>query len=85
MATTNDITGDAIRSKPSTENFTTGFAEIDWSVKLGAVEVPTDKPMVTPEADHQPHHTCPCKQCDDYWLALEKRMDVIGQNGNDGY
>lgn len=66
MATTNDITGDAIRSKKPSEAFNKGFGEIDWSVKLGDAEVSSDKPVVTSED----------------WD--EDRMDIIGQNGNDG-
>jgi hypothetical protein len=88
MATTNDITGDSLRSRVSSTEYLDNFDAIFRKPKaptVGSATVPADKPMVTPEADHQPHHTCPCKHCDDYWLALEKRMDVIGQNGNDGY
>lgn len=66
MATINDITGDAIRSKKPSTEYDRGFGAIDWSVKLGGAEVPTAKPVVTPED----------------WD--EDRMDIIGQNGNDG-
>lgn len=43
---TNDITGDALRSKVTTENFRTGFDGIDWSDKGNPIKPkpkPTDK------------------------------------------
>ena len=49
MATTNDITGDAIRSKKPSDAYDKGFGEIDWSVKLGNDGVPPDEPVVTTE------------------------------------
>jgi hypothetical protein len=49
MSSTNDITGDAIRSKKPSDAFDKGFGEIDWSVKLGDDVVSTDEPVVTPE------------------------------------
>ena len=49
MATFNDITGDAIRSKKPSDAFDKGFGEIDWSVKLGDDVVSTDEPVVAPE------------------------------------
>lgn len=39
MATTNDITGDKIQSKPS-ESYADKYDGIDWSVKLN-----TDEPL----------------------------------------
>lgn len=34
MTAKNDITGDAIKSKTSNENFQNGFNDIDWGVKM---------------------------------------------------
>lgn len=56
MATTNDITGDAIRSKKPSDAFDKGFGEIDWSVKLGDDVVSTDEPVVTTEDWESPPH-----------------------------
>lgn len=33
MATHNDVTGDAIKSKLSTDRFRSGYDQIDWSKK----------------------------------------------------
>lgn len=33
MATKNDVTGDTLKSKITTDNYRSGFDAIDWSVK----------------------------------------------------
>jgi hypothetical protein len=56
----NDVTGDLLRSKPSTDMFESGYDRI-WGKKNGKnfeKEIITDKD--------------------------ESRIDVVGQNGNDG-
>ena len=66
MATTNDITGDAIRSKKPSKDYENNFDVIFRKPPVAHPDTPTDKSVVTPSD----------------WD--EDRMDIIGQNGNDG-
>jgi hypothetical protein len=45
MTSKNEITGDLLKSKASSAEFDRGFSEIDWSIKLGAPEVPASQPV----------------------------------------
>jgi hypothetical protein len=43
----NDVTGDSLSTKPTTEKFRKGYEGIDWSVKLNTDEAPVDTPKIS--------------------------------------
>jgi hypothetical protein len=81
VATHNDITGDSIQSRKPTKAYEDNYDAIFRKDKVEEPSVTTNKPLESTKAEHPPHHACPCQQCEDYF---EKRIDSIGQNGNDG-
>lgn len=72
MATRNDITGDKIQSRVSNKNFEDNFDAIFRKDKQDKSTMAY--PPLTPDKPLEP-----AKDWD------EKRMDIIGQNGNIGY
>lgn len=75
MATKNDITGDALVSKQSNENFNKGYDAIDFSKKLVLCDICGKNLDSVAE--------CYSTQCPKNWN--ESRVDIVGQNGNVGY
>lgn len=49
MATTNDITGDAIRSKKPSKDYEDNFDAIFRKPPVAQPDLPADEPVVTPE------------------------------------
>lgn len=66
MTAKNDITGDLLKSKPTTEKYESNYDRIFGKNKVG-------KPQPSP---NQP--------LDNGEVWDEKRIDVIGSNGNNG-
>jgi len=68
MVARNDITGDLIKTKVVVDDkFEKGFGAIDFSVKLEETKTTPDKPVESVQLEFD---------------FDEKRIDVIGQNGN---
>ena len=63
---TNDITGDSLRTKPASNEYRNNFDAIDFSAHR-QVEGWT-------QIDKEPME----------WPEDESRIDIVGQNGNDG-
>lgn len=56
MAATNDITGDALRSRISNEKYKSNYDQIDWSKKDEVKQHGADNPEKEPDTSW-PHHS----------------------------
>jgi hypothetical protein len=81
MAAKNSITGDLIKTKVSNdENFNKNYGNIDWSVKL---ETPNPNPSSDSGSSVDNKRVAPLVE---HWTeADEKRLEIVGHNGNIGY
>ena len=90
MATRNDITGDLIQTKTTTDDkYADGWERIFGKKnKVASTETPTDKPVESTLCDICGKELNKVGEC--AWTSCplnwnETRADVIGQNGNIGY
>lgn len=69
MTTKNDITGDLLKSKPTTKDYETNYDRIFGNKsddRVASITIATNQPV-------------------EHWTEEdEKRQDIIGQNGNTG-
>jgi hypothetical protein len=81
MTAKNPITGDLIKTKVSNDtNFNKNYGAIDWSVKL---ETPNPNPSSSSGHSVDSKRVAPLVE---HWSEEdEKRLEIIGQNGNTGY
>ncbi len=81
MTAKNPITGDLIKTKVSNDtNFNKNYGAIDWSVKLE-----TPNPPTCSNCGSCPNCKCVAPLVEHWTEEDEKRLEIIGQNGNTGY
>jgi hypothetical protein len=81
MTAKNPITGDLIKTKVNhDEKFSKNYDGIDWSVKL---ETPNPNPSSDSGSSVDSKRVAPLVE---HWTeADEKRLEIVGHNGNIGY
>lgn len=84
MVAKNEITGDKLQSKLNNQQYEDNFDRIFGKKKdnVAQVNTTTNKPLERPNTESEPPWMGYEPGIDDCWD--EKRVDVIGSNGNDG-
>jgi len=66
MTAKNDVTGDLLKSKPTTKQYEDNYDKIFSNDRVARITITTNQPV-------------------EHWTEEEeKRIDIIGQNGNTG-
>jgi hypothetical protein len=95
MTAKNDVTGDLLKSKPTTKQYEDNYDKIFSNDRVARITITTNPPVESAcrTEEHVRHgfnrdashslgrYVCDCEVTVDW---DEKRIDIIGQNGNEG-